>query len=53
MPLVIEDLIVGLIIIDVSATIMGNYSVQKKISDIEHRLTVLETKISCGVGVQR
>lgn len=44
-----DELIVGLILLDVGATLAGNWSLWRRIGSIETRLTILETKLACGV----
>lgn len=44
----IDELIVGLILVDVGATLAGNWRIWQKVSELDTRLTVLETKILCG-----
>ncbi|WAC05667.1 MAG: hypothetical protein OS112_03295 [Methanoregula sp.] len=46
-----EELIVGLVLLDVGATLAGNWRVWQKIADLDRRLIILETKIACGAGV--
>jgi hypothetical protein len=48
-----EELVIGIVLIDLAATLAGTTAIWKKVSNLDHRLTILETKYCIQVnGVQ-
>jgi len=51
--MVYEELVIGIVLADFAATLAGTAAIWKKVSTLDRRLTILETKYCIQVnGVQ-